>query len=123
WTQDMRNLGGNEKIIQRAQAIHSAQRVRIVQQRAVDRRLRLELGGQFGGVAGGDSYLSVRDMGAFAEFHINPHWSLGARYIQHASKLTSEGDVAYSRAKDDLSTGRSFMVPLVDDPMHTVLGT
>lgn len=123
WTKDMKNLGGNEKIIQRAQAIHSAQRVRIVQNRAVNRRMRLEVGGQFGGVAGGDSYLSIRDMGGFAEFHISPRWSVGARYIQHASKLTSEGDVAYSRAESDYKTGRNFMVPLVDDPMNTVMGT
>lgn len=123
WTQDMRNLGGNDKIIQRAQALHSAQRVRVVQNRTVDRRMRLELGGQFGGVAGGDSYLSVRDLGGFAEFHISPRWSVGARYIQHATKLSPEGESVFSRAHNDYYSGRSFQVPLVDEPKSTVLGT
>ncbi len=123
WTQDMNNLGGNDQIIQRAQALHSAQRVRVVQNRTVDRRMRLELGGQFGGAAGGDSYLSIRDTGAFAEFHISPRWSVGARYIQHATKLTAEGDTTYARARSDYESGRSFQVPLVDQPKSTILGT
>ena len=123
WTQDMNNLGGNDQIIQRAQAIHSAQRVRVVQNRTVNRRMRLELGGQFGGAAGGDSYLSVRDAGAFAEFHISPRWSVGARYIQHATMLTSEGDAVYTRAQSEYEAGGGFQVPLIDRPKNTLLGT
>ena len=90
WTQDMNNLGGNDQIIQRAQAIHSAQRVRVVQNRTVNRRMRLELGGQFGGAAGGDSYLSVRDAGAFAEFHISP---------RHGHSISSESTPLHFQEK------------------------
>jgi len=55
--------------------------VRIVQNRAVDRNLRLEIGANYGLVSGGDVYYRTQNLGANLDFHITPHWSIGARII------------------------------------------
>ncbi|MGE3759151.1 MAG: outer membrane beta-barrel domain-containing protein, partial [Pseudobdellovibrionaceae bacterium] len=79
FSQDMDTLGGNEALVGKATALDPQNKTRIVQSRLVDRNYRFEFGGNFGGVAGGDSYLKTLNYGVSADFHFNPRWSLGVR--------------------------------------------
>lgn len=88
---DMDTLGGNQDLMDRANAINPNNTTRIVQKRTVDLDNRFELLVSDGIVAGGDPYVNSNDLGAQLEYHIDPHWSLGARYYQISNSLSSEG--------------------------------
>jgi hypothetical protein len=66
------SLGGNRELIKRARAMDPNNEVEVVQNRTVDRNMRLELGVNYGLVAGGDPYLNTQDLGANLDFHITP---------------------------------------------------
>lgn len=120
---DFDTLGGNQKIIDRAKALNSSRTVRVVQNRIVDRRLRLEIGGQFSGVAGGDSYLSSNSYGGQLEFHIIPQLSIGARYNQFNNQLTGEGQRQFQKATQIAANDGSGIVPKIDYPESSTIGT
>lgn len=90
-TNDMDALGGNKELINRAKAIDPKNRIRIVQNRAVDRNMRLELGINYGINEGGDPYVDTNNLGASLDFHLTPRWSVGARYYNSSNSLSSEG--------------------------------
>ena len=73
---DFDSLGDNDAIAERAKALDPDNKVEIVQNRLVDRNLRLEVGMLFGLVAGGDTYYSSQNLGADLDFHITPKLSL-----------------------------------------------
>lgn len=90
-TSEMDALGANKDILKKARAIDPKNRVRIVQNRDVDRHFRIELGINTGMVTGGDPYVNTNLLGGQIDFHITPRWSVGARYYNVANSLNSEG--------------------------------
>lgn len=115
---DLDSLGSNKAIAERAKAIDGRNRVRIVQNRTVDRRLRLEVAMSYDQVAGGDTYLNSNNLGVMADFHITPRWSIGARYYDTRNSLTDEGKRQFEMAESN-SMARK---PEVDLPYSSTLG-
>jgi outer membrane beta-barrel protein len=120
---DLDTLGGNEAIVERARMMSPDQKVRVVQNRLVDRHMRLELGANYGLVAGGDSYINTQNLGANLDFHINPHWSVGGRFSKSFNSLTSQGQQVFDYASQQQSSGNlNYRVPAIDYPLQTLLG-
>jgi outer membrane immunogenic protein len=119
---DFDSLGNNQAVIQRAKALDPKNKTKVVQSRVVDMYNRLEIGGNIGGVMGGDSYYSTTSLGANLDFHFNPHWSLGARYYHNFNSLTSEGNAAFNQAAQDKTTSGIYHTPALDYPIDTTLG-
>jgi outer membrane immunogenic protein len=97
-SKEVSDLGANKSLKERVQNLDSAQRTRIVQNRTVDRNLRLELGLSAGRLSGGDSYLQTENASGYLEFHFTPRWSVGIRHSKYFNKLTDEGRQVYDRA-------------------------
>ena len=116
------NLGGNKDILKRAKALDPDNKIRVVQNRTVDRNWRLELGVNYGLIAGGDPYLSTQNIGGNLDLHINPLWSIGARYCDFYNELTSEGKRVYNDAQNRNNFGNPYVKPAVDYPMNSMLG-
>lgn len=120
---DFDSLGANEGIVKRARALNTKQQVRIVQKRAVDRDLRLELGIAYGGVAGGNSYLNSQPLMGAVDFHINPRFSLGFRYAQYANQLSKEGQSQFEIARNAQQSGQlDYTIPDLDLPKSSMMG-
>ena len=119
---DFDSLGSNEGILKRARALNTQQQVRIVQKRSVDRDLRFEIGGGYGGVAGGNSYLNTQYWNGQLEFHINPRISIGGRYTQYSSTLSKEGQSQFDSARAAQALG-NFSIPDIDAPKASAMGT
>lgn len=120
---DMDALGGNQDLMDRANAVDPSNSTRIVQKREVDRDLRIELGLNYGIVAGGDSYVNTNNLGADLEFHINPHWSIGGRWYQSANSLNSEGSHQMDLANQLQPSNPNYPRPDIDYAKQTWLGT
>lgn len=90
-TSEMDALGANKDLMKKAKAIDPQNRIRIVQNRDVDRYYRFEIGVNGGTVAGGDSFVSTNIVGGQLEFHVTPRWSVGARYFNVSNQMTGEG--------------------------------
>ncbi len=122
--QDLDSLADDSALIERARAMDPKNRVQIVQRRAVDRNIRLEVGGNYGYIGGGDSYLTSQNLGAYLDFHINPNWSLGFRYNNFINNLTSEASSVYSTAQQQQQThGSGVQVPGIDSPENSEIAT
>jgi len=120
---DMNGLGGNKELIRRAKALDPKNKVRVVQNRAVDRDFRLEFGVNYGMVSGGDPYVDTNNLGAQVDFHFNPHWSIGARYYNSSNDLSSEGKRVYNAAQAAQAAGNYYENPeVVDFASDTYLG-
>jgi outer membrane beta-barrel protein len=115
---DMDSLGGNKDLMERANAIDPHNTVRVIQKREVDRDMRLEIGFNYGIVAGGDPFIDTGNLGGRLEFHIDPHWSLGARYYHSSNTLNSEG-----QQQINLAAQAGAPHPNIDYPRDTYLGT
>lgn len=115
---DMDALGGNQDLMERANAIDPRNTTRVIQKREVDRNSRLELGLNYSTVAGGDPYVDTNNLGARLEFHADPHWSFGARYYHSFNALNSEGQHAF-----DHYNGGTGPRPDVDYAINTYMGT
>lgn len=121
---DFDSLGSNEGILKRARALNTQQQVRIVQKRAVDRDMRFEIGGGYGGVAGGNSYLNTQYWNGQLEFHFTPRISIGGRYTQYSNSLSKEGQAQFDFARSAQAAGRTdFTVPEIDSPKASAIGT
>ncbi|MEQ1878398.1 MAG: outer membrane beta-barrel domain-containing protein [Bdellovibrionia bacterium] len=119
---DFDSLGGNSDIRKRAKDLDPNNRVRVVQNRAVDRNLRLELGINGGLVSGADSYVKTQNLGGNLDFHITPRWSLGLRYYQSYNTLTNEGQQVYENARTQQAIAGDFNnLPKIDYPIETGL--
>lgn len=119
---DLEGLGGNKELVRRARAIDPDNKIRVVQNRTVDRDLRLEFGIQGGLVTGGDPYVSTNTLGVNLDFHINPHWSIGARYYNSANSLSAEGKRVFSAASEAKNTGAYYERPEIDYASNTYIG-
>ena len=122
-SQDMDSLGANQELLLKARAMDPGNRVRVVQNRLVDRNMRLELGLNYGMVAGGDSYLNTNNLGGQLEFHVNPRWSVGARYYNSANSLTPEGKRMHNEALTRASEQDQYTVADVSYAKNTYFGT
>ena len=121
---DFDSLGNNKDIAKRARRLDPKNKVRIVQNRLVDRNYRLELGVNYGTVAGGDSYLNTSNLGGSVDFHFNPRWSVGVRYYRSYNELTNQGKQVFDEAKrQQQETGLSGDVVDVDFPVNTTFAT
>jgi outer membrane beta-barrel protein len=118
-TKDFDSLGNNDAVINKAKNLNGNTQYKVVQSRAVDRNLRLEVGVGYGFVSGGDSYFSTQDFQTSLDFHITPYWSVGARYIHGFNSLTPEGQSAYDAARNG---GNNYFIPGSDFPLDTYLG-
>jgi outer membrane immunogenic protein len=109
---EMDALGANKDLMKKAKAIDPNNKVRVVQNRQVDRNLRLEIGINYGlHAAGTDPYLSTTQWGGQMDFHITPHWSLGGRYTNYRSTLNSEGRNVFDDAERRRANGESIRIP------------
>lgn len=123
-TSRLETLGGNEKLVEMATSMDPGNRSRIVQKRLVDRNNSLELGVSYGAVAGGDSYLKTQNLGASVDFHINPRFSIGARYYDFGNDLTPEGQRMFQEARNAYNAGgRTYSIPDIDYPLRSAMGT
>lgn len=117
-TNEMDALGANRDLMRKARAIDPDNSVRVVQNRDVDRRLRLEVGLNAALVEGGDPYTNTNILGGSLDFHITPRWSLGARYSNYSNSMTAEGKRVYEDAK----TNTNFRVPSIDYAKNSYMG-
>ena len=108
------SLGGNEALLEQAKELNPETSVSIVQKRAVSRTKRFEIAADYGMNAGGEPYLKTQNIGAQVNFHINPKWSVGARYYYHLNKLTDEADRLIFQ---------EGLIPDTDHPKSTTLAT
>jgi outer membrane beta-barrel protein len=120
--EDIDTLGGNEDLMMKAQSLKSQTRARIVQDRIVDRRNKIEFGVSYGGVLGGDSYMQTQALGFIANYHITPRWSLGVQYSDFSNNLTAEGKRVFSQYQQHQAAGGTpgYAVD-VDYPLHSAM--
>lgn len=119
WSEDltskMNALGANKELMKKAKAIDPNNRIRVVQNREVDRHMRLELGVNYGMATGGDPYVNTNLMGGQLDFHITPRFSLGARYMNAQNNLNAEGKKVFEAAEVEArNNGTNFRRPGVD---------
>ncbi len=121
--EDFDSLGGNDVLLEKAQAVKPETKVQIVQDRIVSRKNRHELNAEFSQIVGGFSYLSTRNVGANYNYHITPRWSVGAKYAYYFNELSPEGQAIVDKY-DELTFGedseKSF-VPELDWPLQSYL--
>ncbi len=122
---DFKTLGDNEEVIERVQKLDSRQKIRVVQNRMMDRNNRIELAMNFGGVSGGDSYVNTKNLGGMLQYHLTPRWSVGLGYEKAYNDLTIEGSRRYESAfncqQSDVACAEKF--PSVDFPVDTKLAS
>lgn len=105
-TQEMDALGANKDLMKKARAIDPNNKVRVVQNRQVDRTMRLEVGLNYGmNATGGDPYVNTTAFGGQMDFHFTPHWSVGARYSSYSNALNGEGKRVYDDAQSRIANG------------------
>ncbi len=119
WSEDltgkMNALGANKDLMKKARAIDPNNRIRVVQNREVDRHMRLELGVNYGMATGGDPYVATNVMGGQLDFHITPRFSVGARYMNAQNSLNSEGKKVFEAAEVEArNNNTSFRKPGTD---------
>jgi outer membrane immunogenic protein len=121
-TEDVDTLGGNEELMKMAQSLKSRTRARIVQERIVDRRNRLEVGLVLGSVLGGDSYLKTQSTGVNLHWHFTPRWSLGVQYNDYSNQLTPEGKRVFDLYRRTQNAGGTPAYAVdVDFPLNSTL--
>ncbi len=116
------SLGGNSDLNRRAKYLSPNNRTEIVQKREVDRHWRVEAGIGYGLVGGGDPYINTQAVNANLDLHINPHWSVGARYFDFSNNLSSEGKRVFNDAANSAALGQTYTRPDVDYPKSSTLG-
>lgn len=109
---DFDSLGGNKELLQQVGPGQAQLKTRVVQERVVDRRNRLEIAPEYGAVLGGDSYNRTTNYGINVHYHITPHWSVGAKYAYSANTLRSEGQNLIDN---------SGLIPDIDAPKNEAL--
>lgn len=120
-TDDIDTLGGNKELMDMAQNIKAESRSRIVQDRIVERRNRVEIGLNYGMNFGGDSYTKTQALGVALDYHITPRWSLGARYYDFGNSLTSEGKRIFDQAKANYAAGGRAYAVDIDYPENAAM--
>ncbi|MCB9027077.1 MAG: outer membrane beta-barrel domain-containing protein [Bdellovibrionaceae bacterium] len=120
-TKNVNSLGADPAILKRAKALDPNNRVRVVQNRSVDRNWRVELGANYAMVEGGNPFLNASAVGGLAELHITPRFSLGVRYATFDNKLNSEAENRFEIGKKN-PQARDNIVPEIDSPYDSTHG-
>lgn len=120
-SEDIDSLGGNQELMEMAKNIKSQTRTRIVQDRLVQRRQRLEFGLSYGSTFGGDSYVKTKSLGLSMDYHLTPRWSLGARYFDYGNSLTNEGSRIFEQARRNYEAGGRAYAVDIDYPEHATM--
>lgn len=123
FSKDVDGLGGNDALMEMSDKLNPDSKSRIVQDRIVDRHMRLEVGVNYGGVMGGTTYLQTTNLGATVDFHITPRWSIGARYYNYENKLTPEGERAFDQARAAYAVGAPATIVDIDTPLNAKMAT
>ncbi len=113
-------LGDNSEVVERVQKLDSRQKVRVVQNRMMDRTNRLELAANFGALSGGDAYVETKNLGLMLQYHLTPRWSFGLSYEKAYNQLNREGQIRYDNAFA-CAPNCTSTVPKVDFPLDTKL--
>lgn len=112
---EMSALGANKELMKKAKAIDPNNRIRVVQNREVDRTWRLELGLNYGTAAGGDPYVDTNLLGGTLDLHITPRFSVGARYYNANNSLSAEGKNVFRKNEEQFAAGdKSIRQPGLD---------
>ncbi len=119
---DLDSLGGNKALIEMADSLNPEIKSRIVQDRIVERRNSLEVGINYGGIAGGTTYLQTQSLGFNLDYHITPRWALGLRYSDFNSKLTPEGTRVFEEARVNNGLNASGGYVDIDTPLNSTMG-
>ncbi len=121
---DVNDLGGNKTLLKLSSELSPDKKIRVVQQRLVDRTNRLEFTGKWGSQLSGQSYLQTQSLEVGAEYHINPRWSLGVIYSDYTHKLSPEGERVFSEAKKSFYSNQNIAIsyPDIDVPGDSVIG-
>lgn len=90
--QDFDSLGGNNVLLEKAKALNPDTKVQVVQDRIVNRRMRLEIAPEYSSVLGGDPYNHTQNVGGNLHFHFTPQFSLGLKYNYSFNQLRPEGE-------------------------------
>jgi len=118
---EFQTLGDNQDVVERVKNLDNQQRMRVVQNRLVDRNNRLEVNVDFGLVSGADSYVQTKSVGGALQYHINSKFSIGASYDKAYNSLTAEGsrryDTVYTCQQTDAACAQT--APSVDFPLET----
>lgn len=120
-SEDIDSLGGNTELMEMAQNIKSQSRSRIVQERLVPRRHRVEIGLNYGSTFGGDAYLKTQSLGFALDYHITPRWSLGARYYDFTNSLSNEGERIFTQARQNYNAGGTAYAVDIDYPENAAM--
>lgn len=100
--EDFDSLGGNKILFDKASELKPDMKVQAVQNRIINRIKRHEFHSDISSVIGGEAYLNSGHVGFGYQYHINPRWSVGAKYSYQMNELNKEG-----QALLDLSTGQA----------------
>lgn len=123
---EFQTLGDNKDVIERVKKMDSQQKVRIVQNRLVDRNNRIEIAADFGALFGADTYVKTSNLGAQLQYHLNPNWSFGFEYQKAYNDLSAEGQRQYDKAYACQQGGESGCTERfvgVDFPLETQMAT
>jgi outer membrane beta-barrel protein len=110
--EDFDSLGGNDVLLEKARALNPESRVRIVQDRVVDLRHRVELAPEYANILGGDAYNKTQLVSLNAYYHFTPRFSMGASYGFAFNDLRPEGEYLIQ----DKSIGGQGVIPQIDYP-------
>ncbi len=118
------SLGGNDVLLDRAKSLNPEAEIRVVQDRIVPRRWRHEFNVGYSNFIGGDSLVNTQSVNFDYHIHINPRWSVGAKYLKTYNGLSNEGEALVGtggelkdRLKDD-----EAIIPELDEPTQGYLG-
>ncbi len=120
--EDIDSLGNNKQIAERSRQIRGENKIRIVQNRTVDRNNRFELGVNYDMVAGGDPYINTNNLGFQVDFHFSPKFSVGVRHYETYARLSAEGERVFDAYDRAFSQGDFRSRPEVDYPLSSTMG-
>lgn len=109
---DFDTLGGNDVLLEKAKALNPEAQIRIVQDRVVSRRRRVEISPEFSSVLGGDAYNMTSNLGLNVHYHFTPQWSVGLKYSYSFNQLRQEGEYLIN----DVSVSGKAQIPQIDFP-------
>ncbi len=115
--QDFDTLGGNDVLLEKAKALNPDAQIRVVQDRVVNRRRRVEFSPEFLAVLGGDAYNSTQSLGLNLHYHFTPQWSMGLKYSYAFNKLRPEGEYLIA----DTSVDGKARIPEIDWPKQEAM--
>ena len=95
---DLRSLGGNDVLFEKAKVLTPEKKITIVQSRLIDRSLRHEFNFETGYVLGGDNLLQTARFGINYQFHIISYLSVGLKGNISFNRLSREGYAFVNRA-------------------------